>query len=79
MSRTGSRARVGALTIEDGRFLRAGRHIGQDYWSIAGEIDLARPATGDAAPKPPSNYRIVGQSLPRLDLAGKLGGCSLHP
>ena len=65
---------IGALTIDDGRFLRAGRHIGQDYWSIAGEIDLARSATGDAAPKPPSSYRIVGQSVPRLDLAAKLAG-----
>ena len=35
---------TGALAIEDGRFLRAGRHIGQDYWSIAAEVDLARPA-----------------------------------
>ena len=67
---------IGALAIEDGRFLRAGRHIGQDYWSIAAEIDLARAAAGDAAPKPPSNYRIVGQSLPRLDLADKVTGAA---
>jgi nicotinate dehydrogenase subunit B len=67
---------VGALAIEDGHFLRAGRHIGQDYWSIAREIDLARPATGDAAPKPTSRYRVVGQSLPRLDLADKVAGPS---
>ena len=67
---------IGALAIEDGRFLRAGRHIGQDYWSIAEEVDLARPAAGDAAPKPPSNYRIVGQSLSRLDLADKVTGAA---
>ncbi len=67
---------IGALAIEDGRFLRAGRHIGQDYWSIAAEVDLARPAAGDAAPKPPSNYRIVGQSLSRLDLADKVTGAA---
>ena len=67
---------VGALSIEDGRFMRAGRHVGQDYWSIARDIDLARPAAADAAPKPPSNYRIVGQSLPRLDLADKVAGAA---
>ena len=67
---------VGALSIEDGRFMRAGRHVGQDYWSIARDIDLARPAAADAAPKPPSNYRIVGQSLPRLDLAAKVAGAA---
>src|SRR6476659_6807759 len=67
---------VGALSIEDGRFMRAGRHVGQDYWSIARDIDLARPAAADAAPKPPSNYRIVGQNLPRLDLADKVAGAA---
>ena len=67
---------IGALAIEDGRFLRAGRHIGQDYWSIAAEVDLARPAAGDAAPKPPSKYRIVGRSLSRLDLADKVTGAA---
>jgi CO/xanthine dehydrogenase Mo-binding subunit len=56
--------------------VRAGRHVGQDYWSIARDIDLARPAAADAAPKPPSNYRIVGQSLPRLDLADKVAGAA---
>ncbi len=65
---------VEALAVEDGRFLRAGRYVGQDYWSLAGEIDLARPATGAATPKRPSNYRIVGRSLPRLDLADKIQG-----
>jgi nicotinate dehydrogenase subunit B len=50
--------------------------IGLDYWSIAAEVDLARPAAGDVAPKPPSNYRIVGQSLSRLDLADKVTGAA---
>ena len=67
---------VEALTIEDGRFLRAGRPIGQDYWSMASQMDLVRPAIGAAAPKPPSNYRIVGRSLPRLDLADKVQGAA---
>jgi CO/xanthine dehydrogenase Mo-binding subunit len=65
-----------ALTIEDGRFLRAGRHIGQDYWSIAGEVDLSRPASGTATAKRPANYSIVGRSLPRLDLAEKVTGAA---
>jgi nicotinate dehydrogenase subunit B len=67
---------VGALSIDDGRFLRAGRHIGQDYWSITGEVDLARPAAGDGVPKPPSKYRILGQRLSRLDLAEKVTGAA---
>jgi nicotinate dehydrogenase subunit B len=67
---------IDALTIEDGRFLRAGRHIGQDYWSIAGVVDLSRPASGTAAAKRPSNYSVVGRSLPRLDLAEKVTGAA---
>jgi len=67
---------IDALTIEDGRFLRAGRHIGQDYWSIAGEVDLSRPASGTDAAKRPANYSIVGRSMPRLDLAEKVTGAA---
>jgi CO/xanthine dehydrogenase Mo-binding subunit len=67
---------VEALTIEDGSFLRAGRPIGQDYWSLAGQVDLSRQATGAAAPKRPADHRIVGRSLPRLDLADKVRGAA---
>src|SRR3954465_5651393 len=56
--------------------MRAGRHLGPANWSTARDIDLARPAAADAAPKPPSNYRIVGRSLPRLDLADKVAGAA---
>jgi nicotinate dehydrogenase subunit B len=67
---------IETLAIEDGRFLRTGRPIGQDYWSMAGEVDLARPATGAALPKPSASYRIVGRSMPRLDLADKVRGAA---
>jgi nicotinate dehydrogenase subunit B len=65
-----------ALTIEDGRFLRAGRHIGQDYWSIADQVDLSRPASGTVAAKRPASYAIVGRSLPRIDLEEKITGAA---
>ena len=67
---------VEELSIDDGRFLRRGQTAGLDYWSIASEVDLVRPATGDAPTKPPSDYRIVGKNLPRLDLAEKLNGAA---
>jgi CO/xanthine dehydrogenase Mo-binding subunit len=67
---------VEELSIDDGRFLRRGQAAGLDYWSIAGEVDLVRPATGDAPTKPPSDYRIVGKNLARLDLAEKLNGAA---
>lgn len=64
------------LTIEDGRFLRDGRDTGHDYWSIRSKVDLAREATGAAPTKRPSEYRVVGRSLPRLDLAPKISGAA---
>jgi nicotinate dehydrogenase subunit B len=67
---------VEELSIDDGRFLRRGQAAGLDYWSIAGEVDLNRPATGEAPTKPPSNYRLVGKNLPRLDLAEKMKGAA---
>ena len=68
------RCPVSELSIEDGRFLRAGKETGRDYWSMAGEIMLDRRASGTAPVKRPSTYRIVGKHLPRLDLPAKVAG-----
>jgi len=67
---------AGELSIEDGKFLRAGRETGRDYWSVAGEVALERRASGTAPTKLPSTYRIVGRNLPRLDLPVKLTGAA---
>jgi CO/xanthine dehydrogenase Mo-binding subunit len=67
------------LTVVDGKFLQNGNPTGQDYWTVAGEIDLTQTATGSAPPKPASAYRFVGQSVPRIDLPAKLtGGAFIH-
>jgi nicotinate dehydrogenase subunit B len=62
------------LSIVDGHIHRAGAETGIDYWSLAGEVDLKRPPTGRVSPKPHGEYRIVGRSWPRIDLAGKITG-----
>ncbi|CAN7633246.1 molybdopterin cofactor-binding domain-containing protein [Neorhizobium tomejilense] len=62
------------LTVADGAFLKNGAPSGIDYWSIAGEIDLSAEATGAVAPKPQNAHRLVGKSVPRLDLPAKLTG-----
>lgn len=64
----------GELEVRDGAFLKAGHATGLDYWSLAGEVDLAREPTGDAPLKTPDRMRIVGESQPRLDLPPKLFG-----
>jgi nicotinate dehydrogenase subunit B len=62
------------LLVEDGAVLRGGNTTGQDYWSLAAAVDLARPATGSAAIKSAAEYRVVGQNAARLDLADKVFG-----
>src|SRR5262249_54683961 len=62
------------IAVADGRFFRAGRDTGLDYWSLAADVDLARPATGHAPVKNASAYQVVGRSLPRLDLPAKVKG-----
>src|SRR4051812_37390548 len=65
---------VAELSVEDGAITHRGQPTGQDYWSLAGDIDLARPATGRASIKPPSQHQVVGHNLPRVDLAEKVFG-----
>ena len=62
------------LAVDDGAVIRRGQAIGQDYWSLAGAVDLARPATGRADIKPASQHRVIGHALRRVDLAAKVFG-----
>jgi len=64
------------LTVAEGRFLQNGAATGQDYWTVAGEIDLTQPVVGTTAPKPAAAYRVVGQSVPRVDLPAKMSGAA---
>ncbi|HEX5380368.1 MAG TPA: molybdopterin cofactor-binding domain-containing protein, partial [Phenylobacterium sp.] len=47
---------------------------GLDYWTLAPDVDLARPPLGEARWKTPDRHRLVGRSVPRLDLPAKLFG-----
>jgi len=62
------------LTVVEGAFFKNGLASGLDYWSIAAELDLTLEASGDFLPKLPSSYLLVGTSVPRIDLPGKLKG-----
>jgi CO/xanthine dehydrogenase Mo-binding subunit len=64
----------GELAVADGAVLHRGRATGQDYWSLAPSVDLARPATGRARPKTAGERRVIGTNAPRLDLAAKVFG-----
>ena len=64
------------LSVEDGAIILDGNSSGLSYWSLAKEVDLKRAATGEAAPKKPDAYRIVGKSIARADLAPKVFGAA---
>jgi CO/xanthine dehydrogenase Mo-binding subunit len=62
------------LSVREGTVTRNGGPTGQDYWSLASAIDLARPATGQAPIKTAEQRTVVGSDMPRVDLAGKVFG-----
>jgi nicotinate dehydrogenase subunit B len=62
------------LSVRDGAVLRAGQATGQDYWTLAASVSLAREVTGAAPAKPRTQYRVVGTAAPRLDLPAKIHG-----
>ena len=62
------------LAIADGTFLRDGKSTGQDYWTLAGSVDLAVKASGAAKRKAVGELKSVGASQARLDLPAKVFG-----
>jgi CO/xanthine dehydrogenase Mo-binding subunit len=62
------------LTVRDGAILRGGTPTRQDYWSLAGAVDLVRHATARAPVKKAGEHSVVGHSAARVDLAAKVFG-----
>src|SRR5262249_52884381 len=60
------------LSIRDGSIYRNGKSTGQDYWTLAGAVDLATKATGAAKRKPVSDLKTIGANSARLDLPPKI-------
>ncbi|MGB3660168.1 MAG: molybdopterin cofactor-binding domain-containing protein, partial [Pseudolabrys sp.] len=69
--------KVGELSIRDGSIYRNGKSTGQDYWTLAGAVDLAIKATGSAARKSVSDLKTIGANSARLDLPAKVFGDSV--
>jgi len=62
-----------SLRVADGIISAAnGKKI--TYAELASSADLHREATASVKPKPASAHKIVGQSIPRFDIPGKVTG-----
>ena len=62
------------LSIRDGSILRNGASTGQDYWTLAGAVDLTAKATGAGARKRVADLKSIGESSARIDLPAKVFG-----
>jgi nicotinate dehydrogenase subunit B len=61
------------LAVTDGVIAAAdGRQIG--YGELVAGLDLNREATAKTAPKPPASHKVVGKSVARYDIPGKVTG-----
>ena len=62
------------LSVRDGSILRNNAATGQDYWTLAGAVNLAVKATGSGTRKSVADMKHIGQSSQRLDLPDKIFG-----
>ena len=62
------------LAIRDGAILHNGQATGQDYWTLAGAVDLTAKASGSGKRKAVADFASIGQSNARLDLPAKIFG-----
>ena len=62
------------LSIRDGSIYCNGTSTGQDYWTLAGAVDLTTKATGGGVSKRVTDLKSIGTSSKRLDLPAKIFG-----
>ena len=64
------------LGVDDGTICARGGGPALTYWQLADGMDLAREASGQVAPKPVEEFKLVGKSLPRMDIEAKITGAA---
>jgi xanthine dehydrogenase molybdopterin-binding subunit B len=63
---------VEQLTVKEGVVSAGSRHA--TYAELAADASLNREATARVQPKPAKAHRVIGQSVPRRDIPGKITG-----
>jgi CO/xanthine dehydrogenase Mo-binding subunit len=62
---------VASLSVSDGTITGSGKVT---YWELARDANLKREATAQTKPKPSSQHKMVGKSVPRRDIPSKMTG-----
>jgi CO/xanthine dehydrogenase Mo-binding subunit len=62
------------LEVEDGTVRSPATNQQVTYWDLQGGQPFAEEATGEATPKDPADYKIVGARVPELDAIAKVTG-----
>jgi CO/xanthine dehydrogenase Mo-binding subunit len=63
-----------SLEVEDGTVRSPATNQQVTYWQLQGGQPFDEVATGDARPKDPASYKIVGNRIPELDAIAKVTG-----
>jgi nicotinate dehydrogenase subunit B len=71
-------ADIHELFVRDGTIHRRASNENATYWELSGTVNLARDADGRAAPKRADELMLVGKSLARIDLPGKVVGSDVY-
>ncbi|HKI74449.1 MAG TPA: molybdopterin cofactor-binding domain-containing protein [Pseudomonadales bacterium] len=62
------------IDIVAGAFIASGKDTGENWWTLADAVDLDCAPTGKARWKTADQHRLIGKSVPRLDLPSKVFG-----
>jgi CO/xanthine dehydrogenase Mo-binding subunit len=67
-----------SLTVRDGNIFTADGVQRTSYWSLTNAPSLQREASAKVTPKPSSQHKLIGSSLPRRDIPGKVTGAEAY-
>jgi CO/xanthine dehydrogenase Mo-binding subunit len=62
------------LTVDDGVITSRSTNHQVSYWDLMAGRRFDHVLTGDIAPKRPSDHRLIGKPMPRLDIPAKVFG-----
>jgi nicotinate dehydrogenase subunit B len=69
-------AEASILSVNDGAVYVTGRDSLLTFWTLARTVDLGQPVMEFAAPKASTDRRLVGTSMPRIDLREKVASAA---